>query len=462
MSRLPIRIRLTMAFVVAMALVLAGVGLMVYLRLGQSLDEQLDESLRSRADAVGALALGGTGSGDLTGGVMAGDEGFVQVIGPDGSVLAATPGFDRAPLLSPTDVATARSGVIILDRAVAAVDGGAARLLAAPVRSGGRDIVVVVGASLEDRREALEGLLAQLLVAGPIALALSSLAGYGLAGAALRPVENIRMRAAQISAERPGDRLPLPRARDELFRLGQTLNAMLGRLEAGLARERRFVADASHELRTPLALLEAELELALRRPRSPEETARTLRSAAEEVDRLTRLTEDLLVLAQADEGRLPLRRSEIALGGLLESVARRFATRAEEAGRALIVVSSPDVSLSGDRLHLERALGNLVDNAFRHGIGTVRLQAESVDGMVTLRVFDEGDGFPADFLPRAFERFSRADEARSGGAAGLGLTIVEAIARSHGGRVSAANRPGGGAEVTISIPGPGRAPDPVP
>jgi signal transduction histidine kinase len=262
----------------------------------------------------------------------------------------------------------------------------------------------------------------------------------------------MRERAAQISVERPGERLPLPKAKDELSRLAETLNAMVARLEAGLARERRFVADASHELRTPLALLQAELELALRQPRSPEEAERALRSAAEEVDRLTRLAEDLLVLAQTDEGRLPLRRSEIAVRGLLEAVADRFASRADTGGRAVVVASSLDGFISGDRLHLERALGNLVDNAFRHGAGTVRLEAQSTNGMVTIRVIDEGPGFPADFLPRAFERFSRADEARSGGAAGLGLTIVEAIARSHGGRAAAANGPGGGAEVTLSLP----------
>lgn len=452
MSRVPIRLRLTAVFALVMAGVLAGVGALVYVRLGDSLDEQLEESLRARADVIAALAQRGGGAGDLTGGVSDA-EGFAQVIGPDGSVVAATSGFGDRPLLSTADLVRARSRLIVLDRMrVAEIDGGEARLLAAPARSEGRSLVVVVGASLEDRREALAGLLTQLLIAGPIALALSSLAGYALAGAALRPVEAIRERAAEISAERPGERLPVPRARDELFRLGQTLNAMLARLEAGLARERRFVADASHELRTPLALLQAELELALLRPRPPEETERALRSAAEEVDRLARLAEDLLVLAQAEEGKLPLRRSQIAVRGLLESVARRFALRAEAAGRELVVGSDSEGSLSGDRLHLERALGNLVDNAFRHGTGKVRLEAESTDGAVTLRVIDDGAGFPTEFLSRAFERFSRAEQARSSGAAGLGLTIVEAIARSHRGRVSAANLPGGGAVVTLLLP----------
>jgi two-component system OmpR family sensor kinase len=451
-SRVPIRFRLTAFFALVMAGVLAGVGWLVYVRLGASLDEQLDESLRARADVLAALVQQGTGMGDLTGGVSDIEE-FAQVIGPDGSVLADTPGLGDGPLLSGADLAGARSTLIILERVpIAGIDGEEARLVATPVRTEGRNLVVVVGASLEDRSEALGGLFTQLMIAGPIALALSSLAGYALAGAALRPVEDIRKRAAEISSERPGERLPLPRARDDLFRLGETLNAMLARLEAGLARERRFVADASHELRTPLALLQAELELALRRPRSGSETERALRSAAEEVDRLARLAEDLLVLARAGEGRLPLRRSEVPIRELLESVAHRFAMRADAAGRIVAVAAPSDGSFSGDRMRLEQAIGNLVDNAFRYGTGQVLVEAESNGDVVTFRVSDEGAGFPPDFLARAFERFSRADEARSGGAAGLGLTIVEAIARAHDGSASAANRPGGGAEVTLSLP----------
>ncbi len=229
----------------------------------------------------------------------------------------------------------------------------------------------------------------------------------------------MRRRAAEVSGDDPGARLPLPEANDEIRRLGTTLNEMLDRLEEGIERERRFTADASHELRTPLALLETELELALRRPRSPEELRAALRSAAEEVDRLRRLADDLLVLAQLDGGRVPLRREPIAAEDLLETVARRFAARAAEHGRSLDVDGS-NVRLEGDRLRLEQALGNLVDNALRHGAGAVRLEASSADGTVEFRVSDEGTGFPHDFLPHAFERFSRPDSARSGGSAGLG------------------------------------------
>ena len=305
---------------------------------------------------------------------------------------------------------------------------------------------------LGDRDEALAGLLTALFVVGPVALVLASIAGYLLAAAALRPVEDMRRRAAEISGDQPGRRLPLPPTKDEIRRLGETLNEMLERLEASRERERRFLADASHELRTPLSLLQAELELALRRPRGRDELEAALRSAAEEADRLTRLAEGLLTLTQLDERRAPLHVEPVPPAELLDVVARRFAARADESGRRIEVDARLDGVVSCDRLRLEQALGNLVDNALRHGSGAVRLCADRHDGVVELSVGDQGDGFPDDFLPRAFERFSRADAARTAGAAGLGLAIVGAVARSHGGEATAANGDTGGAVVTVRLP----------
>jgi two-component system OmpR family sensor kinase len=356
------------------------------------------------------------------------EESLAQVLDADGEVIR---GFVR-PLAEP---ATQEHFV---DREVAGLDDNPYRLLVVPAEGGQ---TVVVGTSLEDRNDALGGLLAAFLVGGPFALALSTLLGYLLAGALLRPVEDMRRRAAEISTERAGQKLPLPRAHDEIYRLGSTLNEMLGRLEAGIARERRFVADASHELRTPLALLSTELELAQRRPRSPEELLAALDSAAEEVERLTRLAEDLLVLARADEGQLPLRREEIPVKDLLETVAGRFDQNVE-------VGAQDGDSIVGDRLRLEQALGNLVDNARRHGAGTIRLQAERWDDRIELRVSDEGPGFPPELLPHAFDRFTRGDEARERGGTGLGLAIVAAVAKAHGGRAYAE-----GSTVTIELPG---------
>jgi two-component system, OmpR family, sensor kinase len=451
-SRLPIRLRLTLAFALAMAVVLAAVGAFLYIRLGNALEEQLDEAIEARAGTIAGLVRE---RGEPRGKLPAGDdEGFAQVVAPDGTLLASTPAVASGALVSGTEVERGRTESYFVTRdALAALEGEPARLLVRPVESEGETFVLVVGASLEEREEALDGLLAQLFVVGPLALLLASVAGYFLAAAALRPVDAMRRRAAQVSSERPGERLPLPGARDEIRRLGETLNAMLGRLEAGLARERRFVADAGHELRTPLALLQTELELALRRPRSREELDQVLRSAAVEVDRLTRLSEDLLVLARLDDGRLPLRRSPISPEDLLDTVARRFSPRAADEGRTLEVVASLDEPVVGDRLRLEQALGNLVDNALIHGAGTVRIEAERRDGHTELRVSDEGEGFPPEFLPRAFERFARADDARGRGAAGLGLAIVDAVARAHGGTARAANGAVTGAVVSLTLPG---------
>ncbi len=452
MSRLPLRVRLTLAFALAMAVVLAAVGAFLYARVGTTLAEQLDQNLQTRAGALSALVHE---RGVLEGGQLSADdgEGFAQVLAPDGTLLASSGSLPRGSLLSDDEAERAHTGSFFLRRDPGPiVTDEPARLLVIPVATKGQTLVLVVGASLEDRADALEGLLAQLLVVGPLALLLASVAGYFLAAAALRPVEVMRRRAAEVSTDRPGQRLPLPRARDEIHRLGETLNAMLGRLEAGLARERRFVADASHELRTPLALLQTELELAMRRPRSPEELELALRSASEEVERLVRLAEDLLVLASSDEGRLPLRLSRHYVREVLDSVAGRYDARASAAGRSLEVVAPDDGILTGDRLRLEQALGNLVDNALRYGAGTVRLEADAENGSLALRVSDHGAGFPPEFLLRAFERFSRADVARAGGGSGLGLAIVDAIARAHGGSATATNRVEGGAEITLSIP----------
>ena len=185
------------------------------------------------------------------------------------------------------------------------------RTLAVPANVGGHAGVAVIGRSLEQRDEALDRLLNEFLIGGPAALLLAILAGYGVAAAALRPVEAMRRRAAAITASTAGQRLPVPPSRDELARLAETLNDMLTRLEAALEHERRFVDDASHELRTPLALLKTELELALRHPRSRDELEQTLRSAAEDTDRLVRRR------CHADENReeCPRERAETECSG---------------------------------------------------------------------------------------------------------------------------------------------------
>ncbi len=243
----------------------------------------------------------------------------------------------------------------------------------------------------------------------------------------------MRRQAATISAVDTSTRLTLPGARDEMHRLGTTLNAMLDRLEAASTREHDFVAEASHELRTPLALLRMELDLALARPRTQEELLAALRSASEEVERLTVLAEDLLLLADSDRDPRAIDIVEVQLDALMREVAKRFATLAERAGRGIRVVGAEGASVRGDPKRLGRALGNLVHNALLHGRGEVTLRASLDQGWVVLRVEDEGPGIPVELRERAFDRMSRAPGARASMGHGLGLAIVQVIVDEHGG-----------------------------
>ncbi len=456
MSRVPIRIRVAGAFALAMAVVLAATGWFLYKRVESHLSTSLNHALQLRAHDLSEVVvepkkkpLEHANAAPFS----EPGEAFAQVLDARGRVLDATQSLHGRSLLAAHELQQARTEPLMRD--VDSVPGldEPARWLAQPVPlRDGRKAVLVVGSTRADITEALSGLRAELLIAGPIALLLASIVGYLVAGVSLRPVESMRRRAAEISAETHGERLPVPQTRDELERLGQTLNEMLSRLEAALERQRDFVADAGHELRTPLALLRTELELALRHGHSEAELREAIRASSEEVDRLSQLADDLLLIARSERGKLDLQLETLDAAELLDGVATRFEWRAQETGRALSALPTRGMSVRGDRLRLEQALANLVENALRHGDGEVRLSANSVDGVVELHVTDEGSGFPPQFLDRAFERFARADGARAGSSAGLGLAIVLMIAEAHGGTASVANNDGPGADAWIAIP----------
>jgi len=224
------------------------------------------------------------------------------------------------------------------------------------------------------------------------------------------------------------------------------------RNEATFARERTFVADASHELRTPLTILRAELEIALRGSGSTEELRYALSSAVEETDRLVRLSEDLLIIARAEQGELRVDTRCLVVEDLLRRVEARFREYLHAARRSVAVRVTPGLRLSADPDRLEQALGNMLDNALRHGEGPIVLSACRAADTVELHVADEGDGFPREFIADAFERFARADAARSSEGTGLGLAIVRGIARAHGGDAHVANGAAGGADVWLTLP----------
>jgi two-component system, OmpR family, sensor kinase len=437
-----------------MALVLAATGVFLYLSFKADLNQSLDRGLRTRASDVSALVEQADNGlrESKTGRLTRGSDSFAQILVRNGRVLDATRQAGTKPLLNSSELARAKQGTISVDHPAEGRSNEPTRLLATPVSAQEQQVVVVVGSSLEHRNDALAKLQGLLMLGGFGALLLSSLLGYGVAAAALRPVESMRRRAATISGAHAGKRLPVSPARDELGRLGDTLNEMLARLEAALEHERGFVADASHELRTPLATMRTELELALRRGRSVGELQAALRSATDETDQLCRLAEDLLVLARSDQGRLPVRREDLRVVEVLRRVRDRFGARARSSGREIRIESHERLFVRADPIRLEQALSNMTDNALRHGAGTVILSASVNGDRTRIQVSDQGDGFQADFVPKAFERFSRADSARPRGGAGLGLAIVSTIARSHGGEAGASNGPGIGAIVSLDLP----------
>jgi heavy metal sensor kinase len=442
-------VRLALAFAGVMAIVLAATGLFLYLHLRSDLDRTIDRGLRARAADVSALVQqADTGLRDAGATRARGAGDAAQILRPDGRVFDATPGLGRSRLLAPAQLGAAEHGALSVDRAATPI--GLMRLLAVPVHAQERDLVVVVGASLVDRDQALASLGTLLLFGGAGALLLASLAGYGLASGALRPVESMRRRAASISSDRLHERLPIGRTRDELHRLGETLNDMLARLEDGMERQRAFTAEASHELRTPLTMLKTELELMARDRPTGTELAGSIEAAVDEADRLARLIDDLLVVARSDADGLAMRLEEVRVADLLATVARRYEPAGD--GQRIAVAAHDGLVVRADPSRLQQALGNLLDNAVRYGREPIAMTAEARDSVVELHVRDAGPGFPAGFAARAFDRFTRADEARGEGGTGLGLAIVRAIARGHGGEAHIGRDKASGADVWLAIP----------
>jgi signal transduction histidine kinase len=452
-----IRLRLAAVFTLA-TLVLVGIGGYVYLRqLHSGLEDSLDQSLQARAGTV-ATALGSDPSTRLPNGA----DGYVQVYNIDGQLLRSSRALAGEPLLTGAQVFRAATGdPVHLDRTAylrITDDPGPEALRVYGMRAGASRTVVAVAARRDLVDDAVQRSTRQLLIFGAIVILLAAPGSWLLARAALRPVDRMRAQAARLQAADAAEGVPVPRSRDELARLGATFNGLLGRLHAVLDREQAFVADAGHELRTPLTVLKGEFELAQRPGRTRAQLLETVDVAAEETDRLIRLTENLLVLAR--EGTA-VPSTPVDLAGLASFAATAAGVLAAGRNVRISVLDDGVGAVRGDVDRLRQALDNLLSNAIRHspagGTVLVRLAREGAD--TVLEVADGGAGFPPEFLPSAFERFARSDDARTRdrGGSGLGLAIVAAIMAAHGGAAVAANRPDGGAVVTLRWPAVGTA-----
>jgi len=446
---LPIRLRLALAFAGVAAILLTAVGVFGYVRLAAGFSDDVDLELRQRAqDLVGPVSRPGASLRDLSGsGFIERGESFAEIVDRSGQVRDATPTLQGQPLLTPEQARRAADGTVTVNRPNAPGLDEPSRLLATPFTRDGEPLVLVVGITRENGLEALRRVRAELVVAIPLLVLLTFVGAYAVAGAALRPVELMRRRASELTGEDPALRLPIPDGDDEISRLGTTLNELLARVEDTLERERAFVARASHELRTPLALLRTELELALRRPRGPTELRAAVGSAAAEVDRLERLAEDLLVLAQAGEGGLQAHVETVAVAEVFDSLVARFTPVFAKAARPLEPASS-EALVRADRRLLQQALTNLVANALEHGDGAVSLEARDEGARVELVVSDRGAGIAPGLLDRVTDRFVRGPTSSG---AGLGLSIVRAIADAHGGTCGVRDV-GGVTSAWLSVP----------
>lgn len=453
MNHLPIRIRLTVAFIVSVALVLAITSAFIYLRMAADLSNSIDQGLRARAqDLAGTIRTADGALRATSFRLLDPDEVYAQILTRDGSTIDASSALGNASVLSLTEIRHATDQTILLDRRTVPGQDGPSRALATPITLTGQSGVLVVGVTLSDRDEALASLRNKLLIGGPIALLLLSLGGYFMSRAALKPIDMMRRRAEELSTHHPDERLPVAAAHDEVRELGLTLNAMLDRLQGAFVRERRLLTDAGHEIRTPLALLKTELEVALRENGGREELRASMRSAIEETDRLSQLADNLLVFTQADGGGLPRLPPRVDASAAVDLIQARFSPIFARAGRSLTVDAPAGQWVRADSLQLEQVLGNMLDNALGHGAGLTRLEVGTAGRLVQIHVLDNGPGLPADILTTAFEPFARANEARSRPGAGLGLAIIRRIVESWGGTAQIANHPDGGADVSIALP----------
>jgi heavy metal sensor kinase len=458
-SRLPLRVRLTAWYVALLGVILAALAVFLLLRLRTDLVSVIDDELDGRAAEIG-LGLGRPGhppfrqlaEAELAG--RAGRQSAAQLLDVDGRVLDHFGGsFADRPLLGPAELARARAGGHVRVTVRHGVDPESVRVLAVPLRDAttvplrdaGATRLLLVASSLDGVDDSVDRLQLLLLLAVPCALAVAGAGGWLLARKALLPVARMTSQAGAIGADRLNERVSVPPASDELARLAETLNAMLDRIERGVADQRRFVGDASHELRTPLAIMQAELEVGLRGMPLPADARELLAS----------IVEDLLTLAHVDEGRLELLPGPVDLAELCAAVTAKLRGIADAKGLEL-AVDGGGVEVVGDHARLAQVVTNLVDNAVKYTApgGRVRLQVRGEDGTAAVSVRDTGPGIPPEALPRVFDRFFRLDAARSRaqGGSGLGLAICKEIVEAHGGRIWAESTLGQGSTFTISLP----------
>ncbi len=464
MNNTSIRVRLTLWYGTALALILLLFAVALYLVMSRALREQVDASLEE-ASSVAIRTLGEHRFGpflifeDLSQDFpeIALLDKFFQIFGPAGQVTIQSSNIQSREIpLSQSAFRASLEGQPTFE-SVQFQKGVSLRLLSVPIRQGDQLVNILrVGTSLQPTERMLRRLLTGLYIASPLALIVSLVGGWFLAGRALRPVHAITQAARRIAAGDLSQRIQSPPSNDEIGQLASTFNDMIGRLDVSFKQIRQFSADASHELRTPLTITKGETELALRRPRQAEDYREVLESNLEEIDRMSRIVDELLFLSRADLGEIKLKMAPVQLDDLIRDIHQQAIVLGKERQVQPILKTVEPVVVHGDDLRLRELILNLVDNAVKYSREgqTVELSLIQAGDQAKIIVQDHGIGIAVENHARVFDRFYRTDDARAHAAkgTGLGLAICKWIVDVHHGKIELQSAIGVGSCFTVFLP----------
>lgn len=461
---LSLRRRLVLAHLGAVLAIVAAAALLGWWQLSLSVRGQLDGALLALAETEAVMLVETKGQpihiheaapGTAPPSLVRLDR-LVQIVDGSGKVLSRSANLGVASLPAPAELLEQLAEGQVVYQTLPHVSEEPLRMVSVPARVGGRLFGVQVAGSLDDANHLLHSAVLLFTGLGAALLAAVGAVGMVLARKIFGAVDDIALKARRIGEANLDERLPHSGEDDEIGHLVGTLNDMLDRLEQTFEVQRRFTADASHELRSPLSRLRTEIEVTLRRPRDAADYVATLRSCLEEVGRMTSLVEELLMLARLDAGQEHAPPEPVALDVLAEEVRQRLAAAAREREVRVLLETGEPVSARVAHGPAILVLANLLDNAIKFSPrgAQVIVRAGREGDAASLSVADEGPGIPGEELPRLFDRFYRGAGARAESVEGigLGLALAQSVARAYGGRVSAANRPGGGAVFTVVFP----------
>jgi len=462
-----IRFRLTLWYALTLAVVLTASSLFWYIALSSNMLSHIDERLLDVARVIEKEHLSAHADipnkqacTDLDNYIIGHNwAGYAQVRNNLGNLICTINSIDGIPLPLSTSALLQITKKLPYYEIDYEISTSAVRILSYPITTKDRLVrILQVAEKLDSMEHTLSDLRFIFLMLSPFALLTLTCCGWFLANQALAPVIQITESARQITAENLNARLPIHEPQDELSSLSDTINSMLARLEESFNRVMQFSADASHELRTPLAILKGETEVSLRWAKSEEELRQTLESNLEEINLMSRILEDLLVLAKSEAKDLHLDIEEFSLSDLLQDIYIHAKTLAEPKQHLIHLRLQVDseIHLWGDQIQLYRMLLNIINNSIKYtrpgGIIELSLQVEKNEVIITVQ--DSGVGIPKEHLTHIFDRFYRVDAARNreDGGTGLGLSIVKAIIMAHGGTIDVASVVGEGTTFTITLP----------